>query len=1789
MKLFNKFLVLLFIVLFPIKGLAVDESDYFITTWKTDNPGDSNDTSIKIPMLGGSYDVDWNNDGVIDETGLSGDLIHDFGTAGTYTVRIYNTTIDAIAPRIYFDNTGDKNKIISINQWGTGQWSSMSGAFYGCENLESNATDKPDLSNVTDMQNMFRDATKFNSDINDWNVSNVTNMSYMFYSTNLNSSNFNQPLNNWDVSSVTDMTRMFYRAYKFNQPLNDWNVSNVTYMLSMFDTASSFNQPLDDWNVGNVINMETMFQHTNSFNQPLNNWNVSSVTNMFGMFYDAPSFNQPLNDWNVTNVTQMPYMFQKAYSFDQDLGDWNVSNVTNMSDMLLNSNLSTANYDRILIGWDKLTLKQDVPFSAGTTPYCLGESARADMNDSASFNWTITDEGKDCSMYPPAQWNYKVDKSHTGQSPNNGFASNPYLKWEFNSNLEYTHSPAIAKDSTIYFADGTKDTENIYAINSDGTKKWAKTDANNINSETPINSDGTMYVYNGKGYKIIAYNPDGSKKWDIPILRYTVPTISDDGTLYVNHQKSGTSSHYFTAYYDNNGSEKCKYYYGEDVGYYGYPTIAPNREIYTFVQGNLYSFDRECNINWTMSSIGDAVHSYYISPVVDNDGTTYILTESGDNYVLNSINPDTQTINWSKSITTANTTANPPASITMPAVATDGTIYIASNDNKLYAIDPANGNIKWTFSTNDSIYTYASPIIAQNGTIYLTSTDKNLYAISPDGNLIWKFDTGQILKGSPSIAEDGTIYVGDTTGRLLAIAQGYIPILDYHFDDCEWDGLNDGIVKDSSIKARDATSTNVKFSVDGSIGSSAKFEGQSGQVVTSPLINDLNLSSWASSCWIKKVESSSSQQTILDADGIFNLVKTTDGKIQVTFNGTSISTAITDDNAWHFIVASYASGTLSLLVDGNIVTNTVNGMSVDTKQFNLYIGNNKDKTESAKLLLDEVNIFNVTSSFDISKFKDRLESTARVDSYTCKKPIFDYHFDECSWDGTVSEVKDSSGNGLDASIVNAVNTNAQEPIILNSYAEFKNDNQYVKADIPYINKNQWSVSFWFYPQNTIYAYRQLVRALDTENNEEGMFLITSHNSSGTNMRIYYDSGWTQFISTDKITADKWYHVALTYDGSKLKLYINKIKQANEGSPDYNGREFTGEIKIGASSHDTLIDEVKLYNYALSQEEVTTIYTNENSGKNADGTPREALICSQPIFNAVNQNGGCYNWDNNITTKIVGDDINLTILAGDSETNESVTDINITKLELLSFSDSNCSTLYDEKILWENNAEINASGCWNPSPTITLNHDKAVRCAKIRITGLSNGTELESNSTDTFSIRPEKFILEGVPTGKLTAEKDYTFKAKAVNHDGSTSSVDYNASVTPQSHKYFRDNTDGSAMAGDFKPADDFSFIDGLTTDTTLSFSDVGKVGLELKDINWTETDADDTPLEDRIIYLEQNMTFIPKEFNITFDTTPNMDNHGRVFTYYANDLANMSADLKNLNFKITAVGEKNGVMKNYHSQTQYYANDVNFTLGLSLYQSPIMSPDINESVVKDLNFIAGVATISKPTVNFNFKRERNKTQNPKKIQGTASNIDITAIDSIDTNVTGSITKNFTGDATFYYGRVKTNDIKTSTSPTTGNLQIQVYWDGTDTRLLPITFKQQSSSWYINADDNHPISVFNTFSAMKKRKLGTQSTGTTLNPQNMVNGIVNFSITKADIKKSQKVYYHIDIDPWLWYSRYEDYDFTNTHTCGEHPCFEYIFEAANNHGISSGTGDFNGTSFDNNFTSKRKRKALKIMR
>jgi outer membrane protein assembly factor BamB len=104
--------------------------------------------------------------------------------------------------------------------------------------------------------------------------------------------------------------------------------------------------------------------------------------------------------------------------------------------------------------------------------------------------------------------------------------------------------------------------------------------------------------------------------------------------------------------------------------------------------------------------------------------------------------------------------------VSSPSIGSDGTIYVGSNDNNLYAIYP-NGTLKWNLKTG--LYIYSSPTIGSDGTIFVGSDDKKLYAINPDGSIKWNFTTGNIVQSSATIGSEGIIYIGSGDFKFYAI------------------------------------------------------------------------------------------------------------------------------------------------------------------------------------------------------------------------------------------------------------------------------------------------------------------------------------------------------------------------------------------------------------------------------------------------------------------------------------------------------------------------------------------------------------------------------------------------------------------------------------------------------------------------------------------------------------------------------------------------------------------------------------------------------------------------------------------------------------------------------------------------------------------------------------------------------------------------------------------------------------------------------------------------------------
>jgi outer membrane protein assembly factor BamB len=140
---------------------------------------------------------------------------------------------------------------------------------------------------------------------------------------------------------------------------------------------------------------------------------------------------------------------------------------------------------------------------------------------------------------------------------------------------------------------------------------------------------------------------------------------------------------------------------------------------------------------WAFETDGEI----YSSPTVV-DGTVYV--GSNDNY-LYAVDVDGGEEEWRFNA----------GGLAISPTVVDGTVYAGSDDYNLYAVDAGSGEEEWRFEARDIV----GPPTVVDGTVYVGSDDDNLYAVDAgSGEEEWRFETGGVV-GSPTVA-DGTVYVG---------------------------------------------------------------------------------------------------------------------------------------------------------------------------------------------------------------------------------------------------------------------------------------------------------------------------------------------------------------------------------------------------------------------------------------------------------------------------------------------------------------------------------------------------------------------------------------------------------------------------------------------------------------------------------------------------------------------------------------------------------------------------------------------------------------------------------------------------------------------------------------------------------------------------------------------------------------------------------------------------------------------------------------------------------------------
>ena len=165
-------------------------------------------------------------------------------------------------------------------------------------------------------------------------------------------------------------------------------------------------------------------------------------------------------------------------------------------------------------------------------------------------------------------------------------------------------------------------------------------------------------------------------------------------------------------------------------------------------------------LKWFFSGAVTIRHSIAIGP----DGTVYLGSLNNNLYALN---PQDGSIQWQ--FAAGNDIRTPPS------IGADGTIYFGSYDKYIHAVSPPtdgskSGVAKWNHYTNVFLGDLNSVSIAADGSLYFGSKDNSLYALDPDtGEVKWSYPTGGQILDAPAISPGGTIYFGSADDYIYAI------------------------------------------------------------------------------------------------------------------------------------------------------------------------------------------------------------------------------------------------------------------------------------------------------------------------------------------------------------------------------------------------------------------------------------------------------------------------------------------------------------------------------------------------------------------------------------------------------------------------------------------------------------------------------------------------------------------------------------------------------------------------------------------------------------------------------------------------------------------------------------------------------------------------------------------------------------------------------------------------------------------------------------------------------------
>ncbi|RCW49657.1 LamG-like jellyroll fold domain-containing protein [Paenibacillus prosopidis] len=146
---------------------------------------------------------------------------------------------------------------------------------------------------------------------------------------------------------------------------------------------------------------------------------------------------------------------------------------------------------------------------------------------------------------------------------------------------------------------------------------------------------------------------------------------------------------------------------------------------------------------------------------------------------------------------------------------------------------------------------------------------------------------------------------------------------------------------------------------------------------------------------------------------------------------------------------------------------------------------------------------------------------------------------------------------------------------------------------PVANYDEMTFATWVYWKGG----NQWQRIFDFGNDTNQFMFLTPRSGNNTLRFAIKNGGGEQIIQTSQLASNQWVHVAVTLGGGTAKLYVNGVEKAKAGNftikpSDFKpNKNYIGKSQFNDPLLSGMIDEFRIYNYALSAEDIQAVYNN----------------------------------------------------------------------------------------------------------------------------------------------------------------------------------------------------------------------------------------------------------------------------------------------------------------------------------------------------------------------------------------------------------------------------------------------------------------------------------------------------------------------------------------------------------------------------------------------------------------------